>query len=179
MQDRNASSNTHSNVTKNSDTNARTPHTGTKDLSMFQSNVQILTTPSLVRSHLSKHPNCVLTALWSLAGIFQRSCGMNRNMNRSMYAMYMENRNHVWQDNNVLNLQSRPMRSMRYSYVMHDLIYILRCEGASVSTVRGVRACWCSRAKRENFSRITYSCYLENINHTTQSTRFSLEALID
>ena len=33
---------------------------------------------------------------------------------------------------------------------------------------------WCSSAKRENFNRITFLCYLENINHTTQSTRLSL-----
>ena len=111
---------------------------GTKEHSMFQCNVQIFTTPSLVRSHLTKDPKSVLTALWSLAGIFYRSHNKPKLVTHKVYDAYMATKNHVWHEKHVLNLDSKSMRSFRFSYILHDLIYMLRCEGAAISTVQSI-----------------------------------------
>jgi len=193
---------------------------GTKKSSMFQCNVQILTTPSLVQAHLNKHPNAIYTAMWSLAGILYRSSGKtDQDMSLSIRAPYViyssflftlhscrklfnilfgfryfTQKINVWHEERVVDVRTRSMRAKRWGYVTyvsikisicvcvcvdvgaqsartptlslslslfphthirvrlalldsldthahthrHDLTYMLRCEGASISTVKRI-----------------------------------------
>jgi hypothetical protein len=160
---------------------------GTKKSSMFQCNVQILTTPSLVQAHLNKHPNAIYTAMWSLAGILYRSSGKtDQDMSLSIRAPYViyssflftlhscrklfnilfgfryfTQKINVWHEERVVDVRTRSMRAKRWGYVMYVSIKISICVCVCV--------CGCWSAKRKNTHALSLPLPLSTHTHTCTS----------